>query len=120
MNENRLLVVEDDDVTCSALRSIFSRRGWEVSVARTVAEGLARLDPAPTCLVLDLGLPDGAGEAVLRAVRARKLETRVAVCTGTTDARRLASVMALHPDVLLAKPYDLGPVFHLCRPAQSG
>ena len=120
MNGNRLLVVEDDALSCAALRSIFSRQGWSVAVARTVAEGLAQLDPPPQCLLLDLMLPDGDGEEILRAVRRRGLKTRIAVCSGTTDPSRLASIMALGPEMLLAKPFDLGPVMHLCQSASAG
>jgi CheY-like chemotaxis protein len=118
MNGDRLLVVEDDELSCCALRSIFSSRGWEVTIARTVAEGLAQLDPPPRCLLLDLALPDGNGEAVLRAVRARGLRIPTAVCSGTADPQTLASVMALNPEILLSKPYDLAPVMHLCETAR--
>jgi CheY-like chemotaxis protein len=118
MNGNRLLVVEDDELTSRALGSIFSSRGWEVTIARTVAEGLARLDPPPRCLLLDLDLPDGKGETVLRAIRARGLRIPTAVCSGTTDPGTLASIMALNPEVLLSKPYDLAPVMHLCEAAR--
>lgn len=115
MNGNRLLVVEDDALSRAALRSFFSRQGWEVAVAGTVAEALTLLDPPPACLVLDLVLPDGSGEVVLQAVRNRRLKTRTAVCSGTTDPVQVASVMKLNPDVLLAKPFDLGPILHLCE-----
>src|SRR4051812_17198958 len=59
MNRPRLLVVDDDPYTRSALHALFTRQGWHVLLAATVAEGLALLDPAPCCVVLDLNLPDG-------------------------------------------------------------
>lgn len=119
MATNRLLVVDDDSATRWALRAIFSRQGWDVIVAETVAEGLKALEQAPRCVILDLNLPDGDGETILLAIRSRGLETPVAVCSGTTDPARVAAVMALRPEVLLAKPYDLGPVMHLCEMARS-
>src|SRR3954469_14868515 len=100
----RVLIVEDDFSTRSALRSVFSRRGWRVTTAATVCEGLAALDPAPDCIVLDLVLPDGGGEAILRKVRAENLPSRIAVSTGTSDPERLAVVRGLNPDILLCKP----------------
>jgi DNA-binding NtrC family response regulator len=118
MSGNRLLVVEDDELSCWALRSIFTSQGWQVTIARTVAEGLAQLDPPPRCLLLDLILPDGNGEVILRTVRAKGLRIPTAVCSGTSDPGTLASIMALNPEILLAKPYDLAPVVHLCEAAR--
>jgi len=119
MGARRLLVVDDDSTTRWALRTIFSRQGWEVAVAETLAEGLRALDTAPLCVILDLNLPDGGGEKILETIRSRGLATRVIVCSSTTDPARVASVMALRPEMLLAKPYDLGPVMHLCEMARS-
>lgn len=116
MHEKRLLVVDDDPTTRFALKTLFTRQGWRVAVAATVAGALdaLRLGPAPPYLILDLNLPDGQGERVLRAVREARLPTRVLVCSGLVDGRRLAGVMALEPDALLAKPIDPGPVMQLC------
>src|SRR5687767_9215482 len=68
----RLLLVEDDRVTYTALRSLFSRRGWDVTIAATISQALSALAGglAPDAVVLDLMLPDGQGEEVLRHIRA--------------------------------------------------
>ena len=121
MDKHRVLIVEDHKGTRSALRSIFSRKGWQVTQAATVAEGLDLLDPPPDCLVLDLMLPDGAGEAILRKVREDDLPTRVvAVTTGLSDPGRLARVKGLNPDVLLSKPIDPSVLFRVCEAEMEG
>ena len=119
MPPKRLLVVDDDPTTRFALRTLLSRQGWSVSTASTVAEALARLadDPACPVMILDLDLPDGRGEVVLRTVREGNLPTRVAVCSGVVDPRRIAEVIALGPAGMFAKPIDLDPVMHLCAGA---
>lgn len=104
---HRLLVVEDDALARSCWEVIFSQRGWEVVTAGTVAEGLARLDPAPDYLILDLSLPDGGGEAILRKVREANLKTRVAVTTGSGDHARLREVRELKPEALFRKPISV-------------
>lgn len=114
MANHRLLVVDDDAATRFALRSIFGRAGWDVVLAATVAEGMSALEGEPECVILDLNLPDGRGESILRAIRDRKMSARVAVCSATTDPHRVADVLAMRPEMLLAKPYDLAPVMHLC------
>ncbi len=84
-----------------------------------MAEALALLDPAPACAILDLRLPDGGGEAILREIRARSLRTRVAICSGVDDPTRLAAVRGLNPELMLWKPIELAPVFQLCAAARA-
>jgi len=107
----KLLIVEDDASTQEAWRVIFSRRGWEVAVASTVSEGLALLDPPPDYLILDLKLPDGDGEAILRKVRDDKLKTRVAVTTGAVDPTKLSELGDLEPEALFVKPADISDLW---------
>jgi len=95
------ILIVDDDPAARALARIFDRRGWSVESATSVAEALQKLDPPPDCVVLDLMLPDGDGETVLRAIRARGLPTRVVIVTATAD---LARVAALGPVTVLLKP----------------
>lgn len=115
---HRVLVVEDDPGTLYVLSAIFTRMGWSVQTAHTVAEALRCLAGGlpPCLLILDLDLPDGTGLAVLQDVRARGLPTYVAVCSGTVDGDLLADVAALRPDALLTKPASFGDVWQgVCR-----
>src|SRR3954453_8510172 len=91
--------------------TVFGRRGWDVVVATSAAEGLASLDPPPDYLILDLMLPDRGGELILRRVRDADLKTRVAVTTGTDDAARLSVVRTLRPEALFEKPIDVADVW---------
>src|SRR5947209_15819395 len=85
-----MMVVEDDSWTRTALASILKHKGWEVVVASTLAQGLEAIrHSAPDCMILDLALPDGRGEAILRQVRESGLPTRVIVCTATHEPYRL-------------------------------
>jgi len=120
MDRPRILIIDDDYYTRHALHNLFNRRGWQVSLASSVAEGLARLSTEPRCIILDLNLPDGGGEIVLREVRRRLPRTMVAVCSGSTDAGQLAEVRNLRPDLLLCKPVDVAPIERLCLSALAG
>src|SRR4051794_11479036 len=77
MSRKRVVIVEDHGPTCDTLRRIFTRQGWDACTATTMVEGLTCLDPPPDCVVLDLMLPDGEGEAILRKIRADSIPTRV-------------------------------------------
>ena len=112
MDGYRILVVEDDAESRHGLQRLLSHKGWVVTVARTVAEAMEKLRPPPHCLLLDLMLPDGEGEDVLRKVKKEGLPTRVAICTGTNDPVRLAMIKGMDPERLFAKPVDFEEV---CR-----
>src|SRR3954470_2879372 len=83
--------------------------------AATVAEGLAQLDPPPDCIVLDLELPDGPGEAILRKVRMERLPIRVVVNTGMPESGRLSEVSYMRPDAVLQKPLDAAGLLTICN-----
>src|SRR4051812_2754718 len=107
----KLLIVEDDAAMREVWEEVFARRGWEVIAASSIAEGLSSLDPPPDFLILDLRLPDGGGEAILRRVREAGLKTRVAITTGTDDAAVLSEVRSLRPDAMLTKPINVADVW---------
>lgn len=107
MTRKLLLIVEDDAWTRYALAAIVRRRGWDVLAASTVEGGMALLDEDPDCVILDLGLPDGRGEAVLRKVRDEGRRCGVLVCTLISDSQTHANLMALRPDAVFIKPVDV-------------
>jgi DNA-binding response OmpR family regulator len=105
-HRQRVLLVEGHQPTRQSLRRRLSDYGWEVAEAATIAEGLAYLDveDPPDCLILELELPDGRGESLLRRVRVAGLPTRVVVNSGAVDAARLGELAYMRPDTVLAKP----------------
>ena len=112
MSTLRVLIVEDHEPTRNLLGMIFRRKGWATVAAGTLAEGLDCLarEPRPDCVLLDLDLPDGRGEAVLERVRRDRLPIRVAVCTGSGDDQRWRAVERYRPDAVMQKPVDLTEV----------
>jgi DNA-binding response OmpR family regulator len=111
------MIVEDDSPTRDRLGGLFSVQGWDVRLTPTVSEALTLLghDLEPDVLILDLGLPDGGGEAVLSAVKEAGLKTHVVVCTGTADPLRLLHFREMKPDMTLIKPIDPDVVYRLCE-----
>jgi DNA-binding response OmpR family regulator len=115
MSRRRVLIVDGNAETRAALAVAFSKGRWSTFSASNLAQGLAMLGSGPDCVVLDLVLPDGAGEDLVRKVRGDDLAGPViAVLTVETDANRLGEVAKLHPDLLLLKPMDPDIVARLC------
>src|ERR1051325_1677209 len=68
----RILVVEDNALNRLLLRDILALRGHQVAEAATVEEARILLGGQPFDLVLlDVQIPGGGGEAVVREVRRR-------------------------------------------------
>jgi len=109
-----LLVIDDDSSTRYALIRVLGRHGWNVIAASSVAEGLDLLGRQPSCMILDLDLPDGDGAAVLRQIREDGLDIRVVVCTGVTDERKLEGVRSLNPDAIIHKPIQINDLLDAC------
>jgi DNA-binding response OmpR family regulator len=121
MGGHRVLIVEDHPSTREALVRIFAAKGWDVCTAATLEEGLECLDPPPDCVVLDLNLPDGAGETILHRIREDGLPTRVvAVTTGVSDPARWDKVAQHRPNVLILKPIDPEVLCRLCEAEVGG
>ena len=66
----RVLVVEDDQSIRRMLRFSLRDAGFDISEVSTGKEALQTLEKdVPAAVVLDLGLPDGLGGAVLKWLR---------------------------------------------------
>lgn len=103
----RILLIEDDDALAGALCAALLQRGLTVDRAASAEEAeayLAAVDHA--AILLDLGLPDEDGLALLRRLRSNGNTKPVLVLTarGSVDAR----IRGLHggADDYIVKPFD--------------
>jgi len=106
-----LLLVEDDATSAKSMKFLLNGRGFDVTVATTLADAVDALASQPSHILIDLMLPDGDGMSLLSAIRAEKLPVWVGVLTGVSDPDRLAAVTKLSPALLLQKPVDLAKLF---------
>jgi DNA-binding response OmpR family regulator len=82
-----ILLVEDNEWVTSALRVLLESGGYRVTVAGTVAEGLAAGIAEPVnLLLLDLSLPDGDSLHLLEELRrANRQPGATVLLTGHED-----------------------------------
>jgi DNA-binding response OmpR family regulator len=102
----RLLVVEDNNDLSQLLLKGLGAAGFAADAVTTAGE--ARAAVATTryaAVVLDLGLPDGDGLAVLRDLRERKDATPVLVLTARGGVHDRVAGLRSGADDYLAKPF---------------
>ena len=58
----RILIVDDETDFCLIMKNFFTRKGYDVSLAFTLEEGLNKIrESCPEILFMDNNLPDGNG-----------------------------------------------------------
>ncbi len=105
-----VLLVEDDEGDAILVRECLREAGLaddDVTWCRTVAEGVEALADMPSCILLDLGLPDAHGLSALHTVVAEVTTTPVIVLTGRHDRTGVEAVAAGAQDYLIKD--DLTP-----------
>ncbi len=104
----RILIVEDDRALASGLKRSLSSLGYAVDHEADAADavGLATRE-AYNLVVLDLGLPNGSGYDVLRALRRAGLKTPVMILTARDHVSEKVKALDLGADDYVNKPFAL-------------
>jgi DNA-binding response OmpR family regulator len=106
----RVLLVEDDDAIRAALSRGLTNLGHVMTSVRTGAEGIASLSSAPSDVVLlDLGLPDIDGSAVLAVSRASG-PVPVIVVTARDDESEIVRLLRAGADDYVVKPFSAAQI----------
>lgn len=105
--DQTLLIVDDDAPLRNRLARAMESRGFIVTTAASVAEGLEAADDAPPAYaVVDLRLEDGNGLEVVEALRNARSDIRIVMLTGYGNIA--AAVVAVKSGAIdfLSKPAD--------------
>ena len=104
----RLLFVEDAlDLAASVLRFLRAEGHAVDHVADAAGAEAALAVGEYACAILDLGLPDGSGLAVLREARARGDRTPVIIATALDQISDRIAGLDAGADDYVVKPFDL-------------
>jgi DNA-binding response OmpR family regulator len=102
----RLLVVEDNEQLAQLLAKGLGDAGYAADVAATASEARSVLTMTRyAALILDLGLPDDDGLAILREVRDRKNPIPVLVLTARAGVHDRVTGLRSGADDYLVKPF---------------
>ena len=107
-----LLLVDDDRPFLNRLGRAMESRGFNVTTAETVKDGLNQVaQQVPDYCVVDMRLDDGNGLDVVGALRDKQAETRVVVLTGYGNIATAVTAVKLGAVDYLAKPADADDVY---------
>ena len=106
-----MLLVDDDQPWLTRLARAMERRGYIVSIADTVAEGLVLAKSVkPAYAVVDLRLGDGNGLDVVEVLRARRPDSRIVVLTGYGAIATAVAAVKIGATDYLSKPADANDI----------
>jgi two-component system response regulator RegA len=109
--ERSLLIVEDDKSFLQRLARAMEGRGFVVTTAESVADGLLQVEKAaPAFAVVDMRLGDGNGLDVISAMKKRRPEARAIILTGYGNIATAVNAVKLGAVDYLAKPVDADDV----------
>jgi CheY-like chemotaxis protein len=110
MASHRILIIDDEeDIREVAALSLETVAGWDVVVASSGAQGLARaVEYMPDAILLDVMMPGMDGPTTFRELRRNPVTARIPVLLLTakvqsSDQRRFAD---LGVEAVLFKPFD--------------
>src|SRR5881394_3094416 len=102
----RVLIVEDEPAIADTLVYALKTEGFEPEWCATGRAGLAALAAKPFAfVVLDVGLPDGSGFDVCKAIRARSAVPVIFLTARNTELDRVLG-LELGGDDYLVKPFS--------------
>lgn len=109
------LLIEDEPQIRRFVRAALEAEGWQVHEAETQQRGLIEAGTRkPDLLVLDLGLPDGDGVALIRDVRGWSGVPIIVLSARVDEADKIAALDA-GADDYLTKPFGVGELLARVR-----
>ena len=110
-DDRTLLIVDDDEPFLRRLARAMEKRGFEVELAQSVAEGRTVVSARPPAFaVVDLRLEDGNGLEVVEALRGRRPDSRVVVLTGYGAIATAVAAVKMGATDYLSKPADANEI----------
>jgi two-component system catabolic regulation response regulator CreB len=105
----RILLLEDDPAIAKTVVYALERAAFSVTHSLLVRDALRQMDISPfDLLLLDVGLPDGSGLDVCRAVRANAARAHLPILMLSAQGEEIDRVLGLElgADDYVTKPYS--------------
>lgn len=111
----RILVIDDEPQIQRFLRHSLAASGYELDMAESASTGLRLFTQTqPGIVVLDLGLPDLDGKAVIGQIRQTSMVPIIVLSARDQEAEKIAA-LDLGADDFVAKPFGIGELLARIR-----
>jgi len=102
-----VFVVDDDISVRESLQGLIGCAGWQTEVFASAEEFLARPRPnVPSCLVLDITLPDLNGLQLQKQIASDRIDMPIIFITGHGDVPMTVQAMKAGAVEFLTKPFN--------------
>ena len=114
-----ILIIDDEEDLCWLLSNALTGKGYNVSTANTISEGMSHLTDAPDLIFLDLKLPDGDGMDILPEIKRITPETLVVIISayGSEERRQDANNKGVHS--FIDKPLTVENILNTIKQFQK-
>ncbi len=111
-NQTRILVVDDEETLCEALRFSLEAEGYKVDVANLAEEALALDLSIYDLFLLDIMMGEISGLQLARIIKSNPATASVPIifCTAKDSEEDMISGLDLGADDYIVKPYSLKTV----------
>ena len=102
----KILVIEDEESFREALQFMLGKEGYQVELAATGSEGLAKFDKsAPDLVLLDLMLPEVSGADICKYIRGKSSVPVIMLTAKDTEIDKVVG-LELGADDYVTKPFS--------------
>ena len=109
--DKSLLILDDDEPFRNRLARAMDKKGFQVTEAKSVEEGLKIAQNTPTSFaVIDLRLEDGSGLEVVKILHKSKKDSRIVMLTGYGNLPTAVAAVKAGAIDYIAKPVDADDV----------
>ncbi len=105
MKANRILIVEDEKKIAEIVSAYLKKEGFQVSVAGTGQKALSILKNGFDLVILDLKLPDIAGEDICETIR-KDSDLPIIMLTAKSDEEDRVKGLGIGADDYVVKPFS--------------
>jgi two-component system, NtrC family, response regulator AtoC len=105
--QKTILIIDDEKTIRWSLGEALSTSGYETVEADTAAGGIAKFrDASPDLVLLDMKLPDGSGQDVLKTIKGEDPAVPVIMMTAYAEVETAVEAMKSGAYDFVAKPYS--------------